>query len=392
MKDFSSKMAGKTYRRTLLKAIGASGLAVGAFSGQVGASHHCDLVVGGSGGYSSIQAAIDDAADGETVCVTPGTYQEEVTVYKAVTVEGTTEPTGGNPAMVDGSIDVSAEDATVSRLKVTRSETVTPGGLDPAGILVTASGVTIEKNLVTDITANAGITDGSVTLNGIQIWDDGPATVDDVNVRKNVVTNLMNESVDENGNTITSPEWPHYGGVAGIKVQGVLDGTSVEGNTVRNLHSSGWAWGIVTTHTGNAPGVSPKNTTVTWNTVTEVNDGSEYDVFTNLEAAPYPGATFGIDGNSNADEATVKFNNFLGSPVGAQNKDEDNTLVAECNYWGHARGPATELSENSMATTIVGPGATEYTPWSVRKIGRGKHPQKSCVGGKNENKGKGKGT
>jgi predicted ribosomally synthesized peptide with SipW-like signal peptide len=55
------------------------------------------LQVGPTGAYSSIQAAIDAANDGETVVVDSGTYEEELSIPKPITLQGT-----GN-VTVDGS-------------------------------------------------------------------------------------------------------------------------------------------------------------------------------------------------------------------------------------------------------------------------------------------------
>ena len=67
-------------------------------------------------------------------------------------------------------------------------------------------------------------------------------------------------------------------------------------------------------------------------------------------------------------------------PIGTQNKDGDETLDATCNYWGHATGPDTDWNRPGKGAEIVGP--VDATPWNRRRIGRGRQPRRSCMGGR----------
>lgn len=363
-------------RRSVLRT-GATASALGLVGlstvpGGVGAQG-CDHVVdaSGSGAYTRIQNAVDAASTGQTICVRAGTYEESVSVDVGVTLTGESAPDGPDAAVVDGSVTVSADDATVSNLQVAPSTTFVADGLDPHGILVSGatSGVTVAGNVVAGMTADS--TGGSVTINGIQLWNDGPQSQTGTVVADNMVRDLHNQG---------GVDWPNYGGAAAIKVQGVLEDSEVTGNTIERVHSAGWTYGIVTTHTEDAPGISPTGTTVRYNTIEEVNDGSVYDVFDESAAAPYPGSAFAIDGDSDADEATATFNNFLSTPIGVQNKDDSAAVAATCNYWGHATGPAIDGEQPQKGASIL--GDVEYRPWSPRQIGHGRHPERSCVGGK----------
>ena len=88
-------------RRTVLKSIGGGSLAViglgGTASGKPGGgppgTKGCDVIVPDD--ESSIQAAVDAAADGGTVCVkaSGGPYTEQVVINKNLSLQGVNEPT-----------------------------------------------------------------------------------------------------------------------------------------------------------------------------------------------------------------------------------------------------------------------------------------------------------
>ena len=75
-------------RRTVLKGVAAGGFVAtglnGAVAGKPGKGGKCDIAVPED--YSTIQAAVDAASDGDTICVGDGTYGEQVVVNKSVTL------------------------------------------------------------------------------------------------------------------------------------------------------------------------------------------------------------------------------------------------------------------------------------------------------------------
>ena len=53
------------------------------------------ILLVGNGGYATIQAAINASADGDTILVAAGTYDEDLTIDKAVTIIGAKHGVGG---------------------------------------------------------------------------------------------------------------------------------------------------------------------------------------------------------------------------------------------------------------------------------------------------------
>jgi hypothetical protein len=332
----------------------------------------CDLVVPDD--YPTIQMAVDAADAGERICVRPGTYDEAVEIATPVTLKGRTAPHSDRPAHVDGRISVGSggDGSRIARLRIAPTETFTGGTFpDPFGVRVTTGDVVVEHNLIEDFTADLSDGNGSLSLNGVQVFGADEAGISDVTVRGNVVRGFRNEGVPS--------VWPKFGGIAGVKVQANVERATVGDNVIVDHHSAGWVWGVVLATSGSAPGV-PSDVTVENNHLAGLNDGSEYEVFTGpnegRNAAPYPGSGFGIDGDADAKEATVRNNNLL-APNGAETKDGDGTLVAECNWWGSESGPTDDDNSGGTGSWALerGTASIDYTPWLVAPA-----PSNACVG------------
>lgn len=249
-------------------------------------------------------------------------------------------------------------------------------------MLVGASGVVVENNLIEGFEANLSNGEGSFTVHGVQVFGADDADVSDVTVRGNVISGFSSD-----GN---SADWPKYGGIAGVKVQAGVDGATVSNNVIRDLHSAGWVWGVVLTPSGSASG-DPSDVTVERNHITGLNDGREYDVFAGpnngRNEAPYPGSAFGIEGSADASEATVRRNNLL-APNGAESKVQNGTLVAECNWWGDRSGPTHDDNDDGDGTWALERGSAtfDYAPWLLAPA-----PSKACNGGEHPGYGNGNG-
>jgi len=335
----------------------------GATKSQKGAGiGSCDAVVNPGG---SIQGAVDAAASGDVICIKPGTYSETIRIDKSVTVHGQTPATSGNATVIKGWVALEADGSTLRRVVVTRDGPFsTPGTFtpDPFGIRITASNTLVAGNVVRSISEE--VQGGSI--NGIQAF--GGDALSNITIKDNVVRDYRN--IDGQGNPIF--------GVAGIKIQADVSDVEVTGNEVRNLHSL-FGFGVVLTTSSSADGV-PKDVVVKDNTLEGINDGSVFDVFSGpnegRDAAPFPGSAVGIE--ADAEEATVRGNNLL-APNGVENKDQEDPLVAECNWWGKRSGPIDDNNPGGEGTWALERGAAEveYTPWLNAPA-----PSNACIGGK----------
>ncbi len=99
-------------------------------------------------GGTSIAAAIQAASPGDTVAIPPGTYFEQVTIDKALVLDG------GGAAVIDGGaqgdvVRVIAEDVTLRGFIIRNSARTVSN--EPAGIRVTGDRAVIEGNRLEDV-------------------------------------------------------------------------------------------------------------------------------------------------------------------------------------------------------------------------------------------------
>ena len=307
------------------------------YMAEIMSSHHC---------FSSIQNAIDNAVNMDTIMVYDGVYDEDIIINKEITLSGVHPPT--NTAQVNGNIDVIADNATVSKLLIT------PGNVTghQAAMLIAASNVTISENHVEGMNG-----DGTGSVKGIHVYS--TSLDQDILIENNLISNISNQ-----GNTTM------YGGSTGISIQGVVDDVFLINNSIENIWSYGWSYGVEVTPTGSHPTTPPTNVVIEENTIDYISAsvwGSyasclSVDAYNNL----YP---------ANASEITVQYNNFRNSPYGAINKDTEHILDAHCNYWDDYTGPFHNVSNADGMGCNVSDNIS-FIPWLDDE-----YPIGNCVGG-----------
>tara|TARA_R110002020_G_scaffold37828_3_gene113976 strand:- start:2383 stop:6417 length:4035 start_codon:yes stop_codon:yes gene_type:complete len=217
----------------------------------------------------SIQEAIDNAADGDTIMVRAGTYREDLNISKLVTIVGANGgvigtdagrdlTAGAGESTIEGRIVVLHDGVTIDGVRVLNGNS--GGAFENAGIHVQAENVTIENSVfyrdgVVNADASRGVThsvgsgDGlTVSGNAFTGWHTGSYVNGgtDVTVENNLyLGNLVGMSLDAyvgatglavNGNTFTDQvlEGMGIGSVGGASWAGDISGNTFNGVGVFN--------------------------------------------------------------------------------------------------------------------------------------------------------------
>lgn len=405
-------------RRTILKTLGATTVASGALTG-VSTAQSCDTTVSSG---DSIQDAIDnDASPGEVVCVGPGTYDESVVVDKSdLTLHGPNAGLSGSDdrgdeAIITRGVTLDADGVTLDGFQV-ESEDVNGVRLENP-----VDDITIQNTVVTNV--DGGTFGARAGGNGVQIQLTGSTdeTANNISIHNNKISEITtpdndngrtlaigvnvlprgNDVVDlvVDDNEITNLEPGAAGSGASKRARAIsvdtqldgstdtgrVDGVEITNNDVSKL-SADRLFAVSLFEDGS---VDPRRGVEDF--LIERNDFDDFSTTGDIEAAIFIGGYEKL-----GEDHEVTLNNFNDGFVerfnGAQSgydPNEADSLSAECNYWGHATGPQDEDNPQGNGQGVVGP--VDYRPWSVRKIGRGKNPENSCVGGKNDDKGNGQG-
>jgi hypothetical protein len=265
--------------------------------------------------FTSIQAAINAASDGDEIIVCPGIYAEQITISK-----------NGLTVM---SFDGSAVDGTPDTV-------IEPGELTPAAVVISGNDNKFIGFYIKDTTSGHGHAHRGIFVQG-----------DRNLVEKNLVEGRGNVGFADIGILVRG------GGVG----DGIAEDNSIIDNEVTNIYD-----GIATVST--ALNNAAKGTIIQHNNVHDV-----FNVGVAADRTPDASVMFneivnnkiGVKFNSRSDiglsgaGTIVKCNNIYDNSLyDAENIATDGSvLMAEYNWWGSAAGPAT--------TKLF--GAVDYDPW-----------------------------
>ncbi|MGH3642634.1 MAG: hypothetical protein ACRDUX_26825, partial [Mycobacterium sp.] len=280
-----------------------------------------------SAGYSTIQAAIDDSADGDVVRVCPGSYTESVAVTKEVAIESTN----------------GAAATTLTSAGVTFS--VQRSGVSIQGLALEAGGTAV---LVSNICplgepgcAQPGARGSNLRLTGNSIHDSGigavwTARLDCASVAQNAFADNDRHLLINQGSgapatnvTIDNNTFDRGGGagVAGVEVSGAA--AMIDANQVRDAIGTGVRVGpaVVQFTVGRIERSGESGIVVDGATVVQEN---------NILDNTGDGVTVAPGG-----AASVIFNNnIVGNAVGLGNDAASGAVDADENWWGSRTGPS----------------------------------------------------
>jgi hypothetical protein len=263
--------------------------------------------------YTSIQAAINAASDGDEIIVCPGTYAERITISK----NGLTVRSFDGSA-VDGTPDTVIEPGELTPAAVVISgndnkfigfyikDTTSGHGHAHRGIFVQGDRNLVEKNLV-EGRGNVGFADIGILVRGGGVGD---GIAEDNSIIDNEVTNI-------------------YDGIATVSIasNNAAKGTIIQHNNVHDVFNVGVA-------ADRTPDAS-----VMFNNIVNNRIGVKFNSRSDLSGAG----------------TIVKCNNIYNNSLyDAENIATDGSvLMAEYNWWGSAAG--------ADPTKLF--GAVDYDPW-----------------------------
>jgi|GEM_PF-4138697 len=343
--------------------------------------------------YTTIQSGITAASDGHNLLVDAGTYQENITIDKAITLSGvdkTSTIIDGNNSGIVVKITVGGvtfENFTVQKSGLTGNDGgILLGTITGIGTGTGVSGCLIQNNILTNSVKGIALAFGSGntvkwnTLSGNGDWSIllGASTnniLEANSISNNALSGIYLDnqsafggtvySLGSTGNNITGNTISHIAGGESLNLGENCDYNNVTGNTI-----DGGSYGIhvwkshhqtITNNTiknctiqpdGNHSAVAIRirngqDNTITGNTITENMKGFEIVA----HEAPYCSGNV-IQGNK-------IYGN--GSGIDASPSNGNYTVIATNNWWGTPSGPAH--SSNPCGT---GNSVTDYVtfdPW-----------------------------
>jgi len=353
------------------------------------------ITVGGSKYYVSVQDAIDSASAGDTISVTAGTYEEDLSIpdtganlelagASGATIKGVALVASTSFPLADPNIEILADGVKVHGFTIQGPDPAS--GYYSSGMVIGASNVEIYNNAfeVTNSDDDTGddVSQGLITyhknampgvdISGLNIHDNtfthhgsgtvgfeaiyinrdegtGAITIADNEFSGYIVRGITTErsNTTVSGNSLDTDAAVLV--LSGIQARDydaeAQDTVDIEGNTVQSF-----AQGIQVGKAGQ--------------TLTDIN----------ITRNTVNGNDVGVKVISSADGVLVNYNNINGNTTyGVQNAATGNTLDAENNWWGSASGPL----DATAAYTSYGDAVSsdvDYEPWLLAEVEDGVTP------------------
>ncbi len=262
----------------------------------------------------TIQSAINGATSGDVISVLPGTYNENITLNKSVTLDG-------NGATLNGKVMITSDNVVLKNFVISPTIPLNYANSDnKAAVRIDNSNIIVEGNTIENVSGT-----GAGSINAIYITS---SNSDNITLKNNIIRNI--------DNTVK--------GSYGIMIQGEVQDVSVINNEISGITSTGWAHAIEVTPTCSSS-IVPSDVVVTGNSISDVSAPSDAVGF----SADWCDST-GLTANA----SEITFNNNLLDNVKVRNLDTTNALNATNNWWG----TSNETEIRGLVSANV-----DYDPW-----------------------------
>jgi hypothetical protein len=335
--------------------------------------------------FATIQHAINTASSGGTVHVGAGTYNENVSVAKPLTLLGANagiRATGAtrsaestistsNVSGDDYTVDIASSGVTLDGFTLQQTATVTCNYCAAFGVQVEpiASGATVADNIISGMATSGTSPAGAGNPIGVDIGANSTTSPNNVTVARNLITSISSSGTQHRSalgievgdstshpvstglvianNHITGISSAGWGGY-GMIMNRQTTGTVISGNTIDTVFGAGWSRGIGLEAT--ETGASVANNAISAITTANASPGAADDVYFDT-----------IDAGAGSSTATNNSLTGTATTAGILNL-AGGTVNGSPNWWGCPNGPgSTGCSAVSGPVTIF-PGIAAYTP------------------------------
>ena len=306
--------------------------------------------------YETIQEAIAAASDGDTIVVAAGSYEENVTVDKSLTLKGAQAGVDARNRSGDETIIEPDEGAGIRILTV-------------ADRVVVIDGFTVRNTLHGITTPELGVLAADITVKNVRVLNSSEFGISLTFTEKTTVENCYVEGVRYGINAgALEPARPtetvfRHNEVVNTRfgIMGYLQNSLIEDNLIRDFTDGGI--GI----SGQFLNTEIKDNTVTGYTAGgaltfEEHYGRELSRNVKVEGNTLTNNRYGVyvwDTQTELVGIEVNFNNIFGNSRRGALNDSPEILDAARNWWGASDGPRGRGTGSGDSVSV----RTEFEPW-----------------------------